>query len=220
MQKDYETFVEKLEIGIYEATGIPRENISFEKEGGRFAPVGDRLLVKFAEHDDAWEVCGLYTQELFKSYQNGSPFEEIIKEITDDLNRIKKADIYEKTYVLSHGYYDAYYLKAQKVRRLIAKEFHETFKKVDVIISPVTAGTAYDFGANADPVSAYLSDLYTVPASLAGLPGISVPCGIHSNGRPLGFQLLGETFSEARLLGVAAAWQRETDWHLRRPAGY
>lgn len=124
------------------------------------------------------------------------------------------------TYVLSHGYYDAYYLKAQKVRRLIAKEFHETFKKVDVIISPVTAGIAYDFGANADPVSAYLSDLYTVPASLAGLPGISVPCGIHSNGRPLGFQLLGETFSEARLLGVAAAWQRETDWHLRRPAGY
>ena len=124
------------------------------------------------------------------------------------------------TFVLSSGYYDAYYLKAQKVRRLIAKEFHETFKKVDVIISPVTAGTAYDFGANADPVSAYLSDLYTVPASLAGLPGISVPCGIHSNGRPLGFQLLGETFSEARLLGGAAAWQRETDWHLRRPAGY
>ncbi len=124
------------------------------------------------------------------------------------------------TYVLSHGYYDAYYLKAQKVRRLIAKEFHETFKKVDVIISPVTVGTAYDFGANADPVSAYLSDLYTIPASLAGLPGISVPCGIHSNGRPLGFQLLGETFSEARLLGVAAAWQRETDWHLRHPAGY
>lgn len=124
------------------------------------------------------------------------------------------------TYVLSHGYYDAYYLKAQKVRRLIAKEFHETFRKVDVIISPVTTGTAYDFGANADPVSAYLSDLYTVPASLAGLPGISVPCGMHSNGRPLGFQLLGETFSEARLLGVAAAWQRETDWHLRHPAGY
>ena len=88
MQKSYETFIEEL---------IPRENISFEKEGGRFAPVGDRLLVKFAEHDDAWEVCGLYTQELFKSYQNGSPFEEIIKEITDDLNRIKKADIYEKT---------------------------------------------------------------------------------------------------------------------------
>ena len=124
------------------------------------------------------------------------------------------------TYVLSHGYYDAYYLKAQKVRRLIAREFHETFRNVDTILCPVTTGTAYDFGANADPVSAYLSDLYTVPASLAGLPGIAVPCGMHSNGRPLGFQLLGETFSEARLLGAAAAWQRETDWHHRRPAGY
>lgn len=124
------------------------------------------------------------------------------------------------TYVLSHGYYDAYYLKAQRVRRLIAQEFHETFKKVDAIICPVTTGTAYDFGANADPVSAYLSDLYTVPASLAGLPGLSMPCGIHSNGRPIGVQLLGEHFTEARLLGMAAAWQRETDWHRRHPAGY
>ena len=153
------------------------------------------------------------------------------KDYTDILDMIKKSRnegfgaepkrrIMIGTYVLSHGYYDAYYLKAQKVRRLIANEFHETFKKVDVILSPVTAGTAYDFGANADPVSAYLSDLYTVPASLAGLPGVSVPSGIHSNGRPLGFQLLGETFSEARLLGVAAAWQRETDWHKRHPVGY
>lgn len=124
------------------------------------------------------------------------------------------------TYVLSHGYYDAYYLKAQRVRRLIANEFHETFKKVDAIICPVTTGTAYDFGANADPVSAYLSDLYTVPASLAGLPGLSMPCGIHSNGRPIGVQLLGEHFTEARLLGMAAAWQRETDWHRRHPSGY
>ncbi len=124
------------------------------------------------------------------------------------------------TYVLSHGYYDAYYLKAQRVRRLIAREFHETFKSVDTIICPVTTGTAYDFGANADPVSAYLSDLYTVPASLAGLPGIAVPCGMHSNGRPLGFQLIGENFTEAKLLGIAAAWQRETDWHIRRPTGY
>ena len=99
MQKDYETFVEKLEIGIYEATGIPRENISFEKEGGRFAPVGDRLLVKFAEHDDAWEVCGLYTQELFNLIRMAVRL-RIIKEITDDLNRIKKADIYEKTRVI------------------------------------------------------------------------------------------------------------------------
>ena len=100
MQKDYEVFVEKLEAGIYEATGIPRENIHFEKEGGKYAPVGDRLLVKFAEHEDAWEVCGLYTQELFKAYQEGSPMEEIMKEITDDLERVRKAKIYEKTKVL------------------------------------------------------------------------------------------------------------------------
>lgn len=123
------------------------------------------------------------------------------------------------TYVLSHGYYDAYYLKAQRVRRLIAREFHETFRRVDAIACPVTTGTAYDFGANADPVSAYLSDLYTVPASLAGLPGVSMPCGIHSNGRPMGLQLLGEHFTEARLLQLAHAWQSATDWHLRHPQG-
>ena len=124
------------------------------------------------------------------------------------------------TYVLSHGYYDAYYLKAQRVRRLIANEFHETFKRVDAIACPVTTSTAYDFGANSTPVAAYLSDLYTVPASLAGLPGVSMPCGMHSNGRPIGVQLLGEHFTEARLLGLADAWQRATDWHLRHPAGY
>lgn len=97
---NYEMFVEELKNKISAAINIPIENIEFSKDGDRFSPTGDRLLVKFAEHDDAWEVCGLYTQELFKSYQNGSPFEEIIKEITDDLNRIKKADIYEKTRVI------------------------------------------------------------------------------------------------------------------------
>ena len=153
------------------------------------------------------------------------------KDYTDIIDMIKrsrnegfgpepKRRIMIGTYVLSHGYYDAYYLKAQKVRRLIAREFHETFKQVDVIACPVTTGTAYDFGANADPVSAYLSDLYTVPASLAGLPGLSMPCGIHSNGRPIGIQLIGENFTEARLLGTADCWQRATDGHLRRPSGY
>ncbi|MDY3114374.1 MAG: Asp-tRNA(Asn)/Glu-tRNA(Gln) amidotransferase subunit GatA [Sutterella sp.] len=124
------------------------------------------------------------------------------------------------TYVLSHGYYDAYYLKAQRVRRLISQEFQRAFESVDAIISPVTAGVAYDFGANADPVSAYLSDLYTVPSSLAGLPGLAMPSGIHSNGRPMGFQLIGATFSEAKLLQLGSTWQRETDWHTKRPSGY
>lgn len=124
------------------------------------------------------------------------------------------------TYVLSHGYYDAYYLQAQKVRRLIAQEFDAAFEQVDAIISPVTTSTAYDFGAKADPVSAYLGDLYTVPASLAGLPCMSMPCGIHTNGRPIGVQITCPRFAEARMLGIAHAWQQATDWHLRHPNGF
>ncbi len=124
------------------------------------------------------------------------------------------------TYVLSHGYYDAYYIKAQKVRRLIAQEFDAAFEKVDAIVSPVTTTTAYDFGSKSDPVSAYMSDLYTVPASLAGLPCMSMPCGMHSNGRPIGVQLTCPRFAEARMLGVAHAWQQATDWHKRHPNGF
>ena len=124
------------------------------------------------------------------------------------------------TYVLSHGYYDAYYIKAQKVRRLIAREFDQAFEKVDAILSPVTVSTAYDFGAKSDPVAAYLGDLYTVPASLAGLPCMSMPCGIHSNGRPIGVQLTCARFNEAKMLGIAQAWQNATDWHKRHPNGF
>ncbi|MCF0252956.1 MAG: Asp-tRNA(Asn)/Glu-tRNA(Gln) amidotransferase subunit GatA [Duodenibacillus sp.] len=121
------------------------------------------------------------------------------------------------TYVLSHGYYDAYYLKAQKVRRLISREFDAAFAGVDCIVSPVATGAAYDFGAKSSPVDAYWNDLFTVPASLAGLPCMSMPCGIHSNGRPIGVQLTCAHFAEARMLGIADAWQQATDWHLRRP---
>lgn len=124
------------------------------------------------------------------------------------------------TYVLSHGYYDAYYIQAQRVRRLIANEFNSVFQDVDAIISPVATGTAYNFGEKSDPVSAYLSDLYTVPVSLAGLPGMGLPCGIHSNGRPMGFQLICPSFHEADLLGMAHAYQLETDWHKKVPMGY
>lgn len=124
------------------------------------------------------------------------------------------------TYVLSHGYYDAYYIKAQRVRRLIANELNGVCNEVDAIISPAATGPAYRFGEKSDPVSAYLSDLYTVPISLAGLPGIGLPCGIHSNGLPLGFQLVSARFTEAKLLGLAHRYQCETDWHKRFPAGY
>lgn len=100
MQREYEDFIEKLEAGICEMSKIPKENIHFEEEGGRFAPGGDRLLVKFAEHEDAWEVCGLYTQELFKSYQKGTTLDQIIEEIGEDLERIRQARIYEKAKML------------------------------------------------------------------------------------------------------------------------
>ena len=153
------------------------------------------------------------------------------KDYTDIIDMIKrsrnegfgpepKRRIMIGTYVLSHGYYDAYYIKAQKVRRLIAQEFDQAFQKVDAIISPVTTSTAYDFGSKKDPVSAYLGDLYTVPMSLAGLPCMSMPCGIHSNGRPIGVQITCARFNEAKMLGIAHAWQQATDWHLRHPEGF
>lgn len=124
------------------------------------------------------------------------------------------------TYVLSHGYYDAYFLQASKVRRVIAEEFRQAFAACDVIAGPVTGGVAFGFGEkSADPVAMYLSDLYTVPGSLAGIPAMSVPCGFGRAGRPIGLQLMANHFDEARMLGVAHRYQLATDWHARVPAG-
>ena len=124
------------------------------------------------------------------------------------------------TYVLSHGYYDAYYLQAQKVRRLIAQEFAEAFERCDVIMGPTAPTTAFQLGAKtADPVQMYLNDIYTVPAPLAGIPALSIPCGFGDTGLPVGLQIMGNYFQEARMLGVAHHYQRITDWHLRTPAG-
>jgi aspartyl-tRNA(Asn)/glutamyl-tRNA(Gln) amidotransferase subunit A len=125
------------------------------------------------------------------------------------------------TYVLSHGYYDAYYIKAQQVRRLIAEEFRRAFEQCDVIAGPVTTSVAFDSGEKSqDPVAMYLSDLYTIPGSLAGVPGMSIPCGFGRNNRPVGLQLMANYFEEARLLGVAHRYQQATDWHLRVPPGF
>ena len=122
------------------------------------------------------------------------------------------------TYVLSHGYYDAYYLQAQKVRLLIAREFEEAFKKVDVICGPTAPTTAFEIGAKAeDPVQMYLGDIFTIPAPLAGLPALSIPCGFDAAGLPVGLQLMGRHFSEGALLGAAHRYQQATDWHLRVP---
>jgi aspartyl-tRNA(Asn)/glutamyl-tRNA(Gln) amidotransferase subunit A len=123
------------------------------------------------------------------------------------------------TYVLSAGYYDAYYLKAQKIRRLIAQDFEHAFQQCDVIMGPAAPGTAFKLGEKTDdPVSMYLQDIYTIAVNLAGLPGMSIPAGF-ANGLPVGLQIIGNYFSEARMLGVAHAYQQATDWHSKMPAG-
>ena len=123
------------------------------------------------------------------------------------------------TYVLSAGYYDAYYLKAQKVRQLIAKDFRDAFVAVDMLMGPTTPTAAFAIGAKtADPITMYLNDIYTIGANLAGLPAISIPCGFVT-GLPVGLQLVGPHFAEAAILNAAHAYQRETDWHRRIPEG-
>jgi len=129
-----------------------------------------------------------------------------------------KGRILVGTYVLSHGYYDAYYLQAQKIRRLIAHDFEQAFAQCDFIVGPTAPTTAYELGAKTeDPVQMYLGDVFTIPAPLAGLPALSIPCGFDDKGLPVGLQLMGRHFSESQLLGAAHAYQRSTDWHLRVP---
>ncbi len=131
-----------------------------------------------------------------------------------------KRRIMTGTYVLSAGYYDAFYIKAQKVRRLIANEFEQAFTQVDVLMGPTTPTAAFELGSKtADPITMYLNDIYTIGANLAGLPAMSIPCGF-SQDLPLGLQLIGRHFAEGRLLSAAHAYQRETDWHTRVPPGY
>ncbi|MEO8312513.1 MAG: Asp-tRNA(Asn)/Glu-tRNA(Gln) amidotransferase subunit GatA [Caldimonas sp.] len=122
------------------------------------------------------------------------------------------------TYVLSHGYYDAYYLQAQKLRRMIADDFQACFRHCDVIAGPVAPTVAWPLGAQSDdPVANYLADIFTLPASLAGLPGMSIPAGFGAAGMPVGLQLVGNYFAEGTLLHAAHAFQRSTDWHTRVP---
>ena len=136
-------------------------------------------------------------------------------------NEVKRR-ILVGAYVLSHGYYDAYYLQAQKIRRLIAQDFAAAFQQCDVIMGPVAPTVAWDLGAQSDdPVANYLADIFTLSTSLAGLPGMSIPCGFGQGEknakRPVGLQLIGNYFDEARLLNVAHQYQQVTDWHQRTP---
>jgi aspartyl-tRNA(Asn)/glutamyl-tRNA(Gln) amidotransferase subunit A len=125
------------------------------------------------------------------------------------------------TYVLSHGYYDAYYLQAQKIRRLIAQDFQQAFTQCDVIAGPVAPTVAWKIGEKSeDPLANYLADIYTLSTSLAGLPGMSVPAGFGAGGMPVGLQLVGNYFKEGELLHTAHAFQQATDWHTRAPQGF
>ena len=122
------------------------------------------------------------------------------------------------THVLSSGYYDAYYLKAARVRRLIKDDFDRALGEVDLIFAPTSPTAAFRIGEKTgDPLAMYLSDIFTISANLAGVPGLSVPCGFTSEGLPVGLQLMGRPWDEGRLLAAAGAYQQVTDWHTRRP---
>ncbi|MEA3395269.1 MAG: Asp-tRNA(Asn)/Glu-tRNA(Gln) amidotransferase subunit GatA [Pseudomonadota bacterium] len=163
---------------------------------------------------------------------DGVKFGHRAKDYTDLLDMYKKTRaegfgdevkrrIMIGTYVLSHGYYDAYYLQAQKIRRMIADDFQQAFLQCDVIAGPVAPTVAWKIGEKADdPVANYLADIFTLPASLAGLPGMSLPAGFGSNNMPVGLQLIGNYLQEGRLLNVAHQLQQATDFHLRAPGGF
>ena len=162
---------------------------------------------------------------------DGVKFGHRAKEYTDLLDMYKKTRaegfgdevkrrIMIGTYVLSHGYYDAYYLQAQKIRRMIADDFQNAFKECDLIAGPVAPTVAWKLGEHGNnPLADYLADIFTLPASLAGLPGMSVPAGFGEGGMPVGLQLIGNYFAEARLLNAAHRLQQATDFHLRQPGG-
>ncbi len=155
----------------------------------------------------------------YRAPEYGSLYDMYAKTRAQGFGAEVKRRILIGAYVLSHGYYDAYYLQAQRIRLLIANDFVEAFKSCDVILGPTSPSTAFKLGEKAaDPVQMYLSDIYTIAVNLAGLPGMSIPCGF-AGGLPVGLQLVGNYFAEAQLLNVAHRYQLATDWHQRRPAG-
>jgi aspartyl-tRNA(Asn)/glutamyl-tRNA(Gln) amidotransferase subunit A len=140
------------------------------------------------------------------------------KSRTEGFGREVKRRILLGTYVLSAGYYDAYYRKAQKARTVIRKDFEEAFKKVDVLATPTSPSTAFKIGEKtADPMEMYLSDICTISINLASLPAMSIPCGFDSKTLPIGLQLIGKPFDEGGLIQVAHAYEQATDWHRKKP---
>ncbi len=156
-----------------------------------------------------------------RTAQRGNLAEMYQKSRAEGFGEEVKRRIMIGTYVLSHGYYDAYYLQAQKLRRMIADDFQAVFRQCDLIAGPVAPTVAWKLGEKADdPVASYLADIFTLPASLAGLPGMSLPAGLGEASMPVGLQLIGNYFQEGALLHAAHAFQQATEWHTRAPAGF
>jgi aspartyl-tRNA(Asn)/glutamyl-tRNA(Gln) amidotransferase subunit A len=156
-----------------------------------------------------------------RAAEYGSLLEMYKKSRAEGFGAEVKRRILIGTYVLSHGYYDAYYLKAQQVRRLIADDFQRAFTQCDVIMGATTPGAAFEFGAkSADPVQMYLNDIFTIAGNLTGAPAISIPCGFTRAGLPIGLQIQANYFREAQLLNVSHQYQQVTDWHARAPEAW
>jgi len=226
-----------LRIGLpkeYFTDGVDAEVLARVREAVRWFEAQGAKAVEIALPNTGLAVPVYYVLAPAEASSNLSRFDGVryghrAKEYTDlaSMYRRTRAEgfgtevkrrILIGTYVLSHGYYDAYYLKAQKVRRLIAKDFADAFSRCDLIMGPTSPSTAFPLGAKSgDPVQMYLNDIFTIPAPLAGLPGLSIPCGFDGKGLPVGLQIMGNYFSEARMLGAAHRYQQATDWHLRVP---
>lgn len=212
MQKETETAV-RAAIGVLKELGAVLTEISLPHSGYAL-PV--YYIVATAE---ASSNLARFDGVRYGSRSAGDSYREQLDATRGDLFGPEvRRRIMLGTYALSAGYYDAYYKRAQQVRTLIRQDFDRAFATCDIIAAPTSPNVAFKFGDNtADPVAMYLQDVCTLPVSLAGLPGISVPCGF-DNGLPIGLQLIGPAFSETQLLTVSDAYQRQTDWHTRRPA--
>jgi len=226
-----------LRIGLpreYFAEGVEPEVLARVREAAAWFESRGARTVELALPNTALAVPVYYVLAPAEASSNLSRFDGVryghrAREYADlnDMYRRTRAEgfgaevkrrILIGTYVLSHGYYDAYYLQAQKVRRLIARDFAEAFARCDLIMGPTAPSTAFALGAKTDdPVQMYLNDIFTIPAPLAGLPGLSIPCGFDRAGLPVGLQIMGTYFAEAKMLGAAHRYQQATDWHLRAP---
>jgi aspartyl-tRNA(Asn)/glutamyl-tRNA(Gln) amidotransferase subunit A len=244
LERPAEDYTRELNVGLaglriglpkeYFAEGVDPEVLSCVREAVRWFESQGAKAVEITLPNTALAVPVYYVIAPAEASSNLSRFDGVryghrAKDYADlnDMYRRTRAEgfgtevkrrILIGTYVLSHGYYDAYYLQAQKVRRLIAKDFTEAFSRCDVIMGPTAPSTAFALGAKTDdPVQMYLNDIFTIPAPLAGLPGLSIPCGFDAKGLPVGLQIMGNYFAEAKMLGVAHRYQQATDWHLRPP---